>query len=305
MDQIDRYIADLHIFIGSSKVPILQEHEQAYRSFTGNARQRKGEPDIEVDLLLEAPPDDADWVKIFEDGQTWSVYRCQREYFLCFAPLRHGEDPIWVARFKRDCGHVIVYCDEKRICLEGKKSGIINPVRYPLDQHLIMYHLSQAGGALIHAAGWKVNGKGFIFPGRSGAGKSTLSRLFSCRERWLGLSDDRVLIRKREKDIHCYGTPWPGEGGYAMNEGSELSGIFFLCHAVENRIKALTIGEALKRLLPVVSIPWYDREICLNIIEFCRDCLSQIPVYELCFEPRTSMVDYFERFIQSELVLAS
>lgn len=299
IDQILLNIADLQISINSSQLPILQEQDQAYRAFEGDRSNRKTLPDIEVDLQLGESPEVCGWKKIFEDEESWSVYRCENEYLMCFTPARHGKDPLWIARFQKDCNHVVVHCSGKLVNRRNGNPYVVNPVRYPLDQHLIMYHLAGAKGALIHAAGLCFRGEGLIFPGCSGAGKSTLTRLLSENEEWQGLSDDRMLIRKMERSIRCYGTPWPGEEGIACNLDASLSGMFFLCHGSDNSVKELTPPEALKRLLPVVSIPWYDQDTCVCILQFCDDLISQVPIYELCFKPTVEIVDFFEEHFKS------
>jgi hypothetical protein len=300
MNQIRLKIADLHIMINSSQLPIHQEQDQAYHPFESGETGIDQEPDITIDLRVGLAPDVGGRIKIFEDDESWSVFQIDDEYLLSFQPAKHGKEPLWMARFPKDCSHVLVHCSEKLIDFRDGKQKLLNPVRYPLDQHLLMYHLSQKDGALIHAAGWEINGKGYIFPGRSGAGKSTQSRLFGIHHKWQGLSDDRMLVRKLGQAIWCYGTPWPGEEGIASNLGVNLAGIFFLCHGEDNKLRMIEPGEALKMLIPVVSIPWYDRETCLSMMYFCEDVLSQIPAYELSFRPTEEVVDFFEAFIRSE-----
>ena len=86
------------------------------------------------------------------------------------------------------------------------------------------------------------------------------------------LSDDRIVVRKIDGVFKAYGTPWAGEAGIAVNKNVPLSGMFFINHASDNRIKEITPGQAVKRLLPVTSISWYDREIMFEILTFCEEC---------------------------------
>jgi hypothetical protein len=53
----------------------------------------------------------------------------------------------------------------------------------------------------------------------------------------------------------------------------------------------------LERLLPVVSIPWYDKEKMMSILSFCEDLISNIPSYELYFKPDAEVVNVIERYI--------
>ena len=166
-----------------------------------------------------------------------------------------------------------------------------------MDQILLMYILARKHGALIHAAGIDVHGRGYIFPGKSGAGKSTITEQLAVREDIGLLSDDRIVVRKIDGAFKAYGTPWPGEARIAINKSVPLSGIFFINHASSNRIKKITPGQALKRLLPVTSIPWYDREIMSEILTFCEDLISNVPIYELYFKPSVEVVDVFKKFM--------
>jgi hypothetical protein len=300
-DHIYLNIANVHISIRSSQIPLLQRQERAYLPFEVRNGKEKIDVDIDVDLVLGSPPDTSGWTKIFEDEESWSVYRYGDEYLIQFAPKMHGVDPLWVAHLDQNSNRVVVYCNERLTLHVNGRTGLLNPVRYPLDQCLMMYHLSKVEGALTHAAGWRLEGQGFIFPGKSGAGKSTISRLLSSKRNWQGLSDDRVVVRQMAQGIECFGTPWPGEGGHAINSGVSLSGIFFLRHGNVNRIKELTAAEAMERLMPVVSIPWYDRGTCLSIIQFCEDVLSRIPAYELDFKPTLEIVAHLEGFIHSQM----
>ncbi len=110
------------------------------------------------------------------------------------------------------------------------------------------------------------------------------------------LSDDRVVLRKIGNDFSMFGTPWPGEAGAALNKGVPLSGIFFISRERDNRVRDLTRKEALERLLPVTSIPWYDREAMGQILDFCDDLSSQVLSYELCFRLDGEAVHVIEEF---------
>jgi hypothetical protein len=169
-----------------------------------------------------------------------------------------------------------------------------------VDQILLIYFLSQREGALIHAAGIDINGKGYIFPGKSGAGKTTLLKQFVAKNHKGLLSDDRIVIRKIDNNFMAFGTPWPGEGKIAVNKSVFLNGIFFITHSSVNRIEQIKPQKAFEKLLPVASIPWYDEEIMTKILSFCNDLISNIPAYELHFKPDAEVVDVFEKIVSQE-----
>lgn len=176
---------------------------------------------------------------------------------------------------------------------------LINPVSYPLDQVLLMYALTKKQGVILHAAGMKSGGKGFLFAGRSGAGKSTLSRFLSLDKNVELLNDDRMVVRKRKGRFRAYGTPWPGELGVVNNRSAPLSGLFFIHQGSTHRIRKIEPSEALERLLPVASIPWYDRTIVPRMLNFCEDLMGSIPAYDLYFKQDMNIGPVFKEFISS------
>jgi hypothetical protein len=158
--------------------------------------------------------------------------------------------------------------------------SIANPVRYPLDQILLMHTLANREGAIVHAAGLELDGIGLLFPGESGAGKSTLTRLVHGRPRVRLLSDDRIVVRHGRRGFRAYGTPWPGDALVAENTNMGLDALLFIRHGRQNRARALDGSEALRRLLPVVAVPWYDRESAEHLLAFCDSLCTAIPAYE-------------------------
>ena len=203
--------------------------------------------------------------------------------FIVFQPPDDpGRDPAWIARIDPDLQHVDVYCEKKNIAGSPVSPVIDNPVRYPLDQILLINCLLGIG-LLIHAAGISINGKGFLFAGPSGAGKSTICSLFQEVGINSILSDDRMVVRKKGNDFLMYGTPWAGDAGIAVNNSATLHGIFFLNQSSENYIRELSSGESLDKFFKVASIPWYDKIDLQRSLGFCDDLLKEINMYELHF----------------------
>ena len=294
----------------TGKIPgiLFQEHELSYQSFLIKSNNKNRNPDpgtltikISLELTNGDMPDTRGLPKLFDSGQSWLMYREGDVYWAVLHPPAH-EKPLWAARFHRDVKEVTIFCHRQLLQKKNGKTMILNPVRYPLDQVLIMYILAQHQGAVIHAAGIEIKGKGFIFAGPSGAGKSTLARLFNAS---LGqnnptaavLSDERMVTRKINGRFNAYGTPWHGEEGTTRNKGVPLSGIFFLNHGKENTAVPLKPQQALERLLKVTSIPWYDREVMPEVLLFCEDLITRVPLFELHFTPGLEVV----RFLQTHI----
>jgi hypothetical protein len=169
-----------------------------------------------------------------------------------------------------------------------------NPLAYPADQVLLMYLLARRCGAIFHAAGFGWRGCGFVFLGRSGAGKTTLSRLLLGRPGWEPLSDDRVIVRRIGEGHLLFGTPWPGEAGLAENGWFPLNGLCFLRQGSVNRLAALQPRAALERILPLSSIPWFDREALGPVLDFLGSLAAAVPAWDLEFRDDASVAELLE-----------
>ncbi|MEW6109942.1 MAG: hypothetical protein AB1632_12360 [Nitrospirota bacterium] len=281
----------------SCRQPVtLNDPEQKYRPFfvnTGTAIDS-----IDINLELKNLPDTGKMTRIFDSLQSWSLFLDGDDYFFEYKPPSFNE-PFWIARLQSTSERATVHCGEALINRNGCNPAVTNPLCYPLDQLLLMYILARREGGLIHAAGMRLDNRGFVFPGRSGAGKTTLSRLLLWHNNIGMLSDDRIIIRRIDNAFRIFGTPWAGEAGIAGNENSPLYGIFFLHHDSGNRIREIKPAAALKKLLPVVSIPWYDEKTMSDILFFCGDLVSHVPAYEFYFKPDNEAVHFLEKFISS------
>ncbi len=236
---------------------------------------------------------------LFNAQDSWYIYKDDRFYSVVLHPPGF-QTPLWLVRIDHHFSNGIVYCTEHSTHRQNHQVTLYNPLSYPLDQILLMHYLARIGGMIIHSAGWRRNNSGWIFAGKSGAGKSTLSNLIVSETGGTFLSDDRIAVRKIGQEYLMYGTPWPGDAGYAVNESVPVKGIFFLNKGIQNDIKRLTISDAIVRLMPVVSIPWYDREKVTLMMDFCDALMGCIPMYELTFKQDKSVVAVLEQFIHEQ-----
>jgi hypothetical protein len=317
---INMEIAGINFAVTCNNSIILRGPGPAYQPFLEEVNKNPRVADTHIRIELGGIPDTENLTKIFESGPSWTMFLDEDTYFLASNPPGLVSEPNWLARINRHFTEATIYCSEIFVSRRNGRTVLSNPVSYPLDQILLMYILARRQGALLHAAGIDTNGRAYIFPGKSGAGKSTITRLFAALGDKGLLSDDRIAVRKIDGGFRAYGTPWPGEAGVALNKSVPLSAIFFINHGSTNRIKEITPQEALARLLPVTSIPWYDREVmdkiltfCEDlsipwydrevmdkILTFCEDLISSVPIYELDFRPSIEVVDVFERFISTQ-----
>lgn len=284
-----------------SDVPLLQIDNPSYQSFLCVHGQPTEEAsDIDISVVTTLCPVTESPVS-FGAGDVWRVQVEPSGYVLSF--YRIGEErPHTVARVDADTTRVTVHVDQEVLLGESCSMGLPNPVRYPLDQLLLMNHLASRGGVIAHAAGVIVDEQVLVFCGRSGAGKSTVSRLFLAAG--LGeavLSDDRVILRTASEGVgsvmdggqarvQVWGTPWPGDAGLARNLGAPLGGLFFLAQAAETALTPLDAGAAMRRLVPVVSGPWYDREKGGQVMATCARLVEEFLCFDLHFRVHEEVV---------------
>ena len=251
--------------------------------------------DVEV-ATSPFPPCDAPL--LFDGGIAWTMQPEDTGYRLCFRRgerLTPGEarSVHTVACSDDPTTHVKVYAEQDVEPLSARPGRLTNPVRYPLDQLLLMNHLASRGGVIVHAAGVVMGGGALAFPGVSGAGKSTLARLM-LDAGWADslLSDDRMILRAaregdvdNEADVVAWGTPWPSDARVARNACAPLSGLLFLVKSEQNELVPLTPSEATRRLMPVVTCPWYDAERLPGVLDTCAQIVESTPCYEMRFRP--------------------
>jgi hypothetical protein len=298
MDEYQLEIAGITLSIASPYPIDPKSIREIYRPFFKKDPLANSHPHLRVHFVFDDFPHTPKYKEVFDSGQSWSMHQEEGEYHIHFDPRKDGSDPYWQARFNADCTMVTVNCSDEMLIQNGEQQWIKNPLQYPLDQLLAVFHIASRKGALIHAAGAIINGRGLLFPGRSGAGKSTITRQFATAKRDFELlSDDRIIVRKIDDAYTMFGTPWPGEAGIAKNTSHPLHGIAFIHHGTKNEIKEIDPKIALKQLLPVVSIPWYDEAIMLMIVDFCEGLVTTIPTYELHFKPDVEIANFLEDFL--------
>lgn len=252
---------------------------EAFISADGDA-----DHEVEVDVTTaDLPP--VDGRVLFDTEVAWRLRLAAERYGLSLR--RDGVDTA-VMTFDRRVTSVRL---RSPALAEPDSDVAINPFCYPVDQVLTVYALAERRGVLVHAAGLERDGRVILFPGVSGAGKSTISRLLAGRNGWTLLSDDRVILRQRDSGWCAYGTPWPGEAGFASPRCAPLAGIYFLRKADAHRATRLTPSAALRALMPVASIPWFDPEVFPSVLDTCGELTRELPAGELLFRRDPGVAD--------------
>jgi hypothetical protein len=277
-------IGAINFKVSGPQTSLNQPYDPSYKNFISPGSSKKNS--VSVRLLPDADmPDLTTLSKIFDTPHSWSMYSNSDSRYIAFHPLGNNAAPKWITRINANLRNIDVFCDKS-----------INPIRYPLDQ-LLLINLLVGQGLLIHAAGMRIDDRGYIFAGPSGAGKSTICELFKNTKNCTFLSDDRIVICKTGQDIFMYGTPWPGDAGVAVNEYARLHGIFFLKQSNENCINELNGADTLNYLFKVASLPLYDDGDMEKSLHFCEDLLNHVKFYELNFNPDPEIVQEVVSFV--------
>jgi hypothetical protein len=273
-----------------SPYPLLDEADDlAYFSFLApDLAPHASEAAIEVEVVFSSSPVN-DSALIFDSDIAWHMQRESEGYRVSFRRL--GLETIHTVMLAdRPTTKVQIYVHQDEAPERPPAEGLDNPVRAPLDQVLFMNHLAFRRGVICHAAAAVIQGKALLFPGFSGAGKSTLCRMFvaaGLRDRLL--SDDRVILRLGGPDgkdgdaVTAWGTPWHGDALIARNEAAPLAALLFLVQADTDEVVPIQAGAAMRRLMPLVSSPWYDPERLPAVLETCGRVVETVPCYELHF----------------------
>ncbi len=232
---------------------------------------------------------------LMQTDSAWSIFAAPAGIDILFHPPQ-AASPLWIARFNKDEMMVDFFFDKGLV--DADKGLAFHPLGYPLDQILAMHVLPHYGGGILHAAVSASSRAVFIFAGRSGAGKTTLARLIH-RCAWSEvLSDDRAIIMPgQQSGYRVFGTPWPGEGGYARNLSRKLDGIFLIRHGARNKIEDLKGARAAAELFSLMSVPLYDRKLVEASIELCEDICSRVPVRRFFFRPDISSLKLLDSFL--------
>ena len=138
-------------------------------------------------------------------------------------------------------------------------------------------------GFYLHASAVARDGKAYLFSAPSGTGKSTHTRLWQQEfgPDTVVFNDDKPALRLRDGVWYAYGTPWCGKDDINQNMKVPLAGICFLKQGSENRIRRLSVQEALQKILEQTVWKRLPLEQMDRLMGYLDHLLTNIPVFEL------------------------
>jgi hypothetical protein len=256
------------------------------------SKHSDGNCDIEMEVSwadkLEAP----NVSPLFESGGLWTCYPVAEGHQFYFSSQSLGKTPYKAAWFDEGfkCGQILL----NRRYFSG--ADPILPLEYPIDELIMTHRLARGEGAEVHALGVvDRDGRGYLFLGHSGAGKSTTARIWKGEAGVELLSDDRIILRKRDGEFWMYGTPWHGDAGVASPGSARVTSIFVLEQAPENKIVCLKPSQAVAELFARSFTPQYLSEGLQFTLEFLEELAVRIPCSMFRFLPNASAVEAVRR----------
>jgi hypothetical protein len=270
-------------------------------------RGEGGSPDISIRVRRIDRIEPATEPAAFDSGSVWRLYDDKGGFCFDFQTPVLGNLP-----YKR----LVIdqqFC-RAELLVNGQyfgDAGPVVPLDYPLDELLIMHRLTQEKAIELHGTGIvRPNGEANLFVGHSGAGKSTTTRLWTATEDVEVLSDDRIIVRRDEKQqiprfarndkraykMRMYGTPWHGEAMFASPNSAPLSRIFVLEHGHGNVITPLSSSQAVAELFARSFVPFHRHEYVDSALVFLEELVDAVPVYRYAFEPDQRSVDKILHF---------
>jgi hypothetical protein len=158
---------------------------------------------------------------------------------------------------------------------------------YSVDSVLRIVHtlvLARQGGFLLHAASAILNGKAFLFAGVSGAGKTTIASLAPPDVTLL--TDEISYIRREASGYIAFGTPFTGElDKPGENISAPVAALYLLAKGKQNRIDAISAGEAARSLLANILFFAEDEALVQSVFHTAFEFVHRVPVARLTFVP--------------------
>lgn len=167
-------------------------------------------------------------------------------------------------------------------CVEATECNNTSALRFALWFAYSMLAV-KAKTTFVHSSVIVYKGRAVLFLGESGTGKSTHTRL------WLNniegshlLNDDSPVLAIEDGMPVVYGSMWSGKTPCYFSRRFPLAAVVRLSQAKENRIRRLSVPEALGALQP--SLPpalMQDEMFADSLIDIVSDTIRCVPVYHL------------------------
>ncbi len=231
---------------------------------------------------------------VVHDRAPWRVYRKDSGWlYFCYSNTFDEQHWVHVTAFSRDHSHARVFRNPE---FPSAAAGGNSLTGFPTDQLWISQLLALRQGFYLHSSGMVMSGRGLLFVGHSEAGKSTITRMLNPAA--TVLCDDRIIVRRRNREWRVYGTWSHGEIPDVSDADAAVAAVFFLEKSSDNRL--VPIGDRMdrrRRLLsclirPVATPEWWEATLPL-----VYDLADSVPCYAMRFDRSGAIVGQIEKRI--------
>jgi hypothetical protein len=202
-----------------------------------------------------------------------------------FVPIEPGP---WVMNVTHHAGRIMFesYLEAGEADLNKGSGQVVMAPEGSLENFLRVVYAwlcLRGGGLLLHAAGVIRDGCGYAFFGPSGAGKTTTTRL--SQDVAQVLSDDLVIIRRRDGRYVLCGVPFRGEMVEAprLNAQAPLIGLYRLRKDQRHAVEPLSMAEGVAELVAAAPFVVADRAAAAELMNVCSALMAAVPVRALHF----------------------
>ncbi|MFN0063359.1 MAG: hypothetical protein ACKVPX_12705 [Myxococcaceae bacterium] len=246
-------------------------------------------PDLVLTVRREVRRISEDARCTFDSGGVWISHETATDFWISLRSALFLSAPYLVARISKNqpTGELYVHPNYA----QGRT---LDPLEYPLDELLFLGLIAKGQGLEVHAAGVDAGPHGgWLLLGHSGAGKSTASGLLI--ESGLGeiLSDDRIVLRRRDSkggsEWWMFGTPWHGTGAHAVPRGCPLKRIYVLSHAPVTRLGELPRSVFTAEIVARTFHPLYAPHVLAYTLKSIEHLTQDVPCRTLAFRPDREM----------------
>lgn len=235
-------------------------------------------PEPDGDLVFDARPNR--W-RLLSSGDRYAF-----EIFATHPPHRRTQLASMSSDFHS--GEVAIRCSRR---VPNPRWSLVRLMR-PFGELLMINLLAEGRGALLHALGVNDHGRGLLFVGRSGAGKTTLGELYHRFGDARILSDERVIVTRRDGRLALSGTPWPGGGFRVAPETVPLERIFFLEHGSCNALIPDRPLALYGLLFQQMFLPFWSRHGLDFAMTFADELVRLVPAHRLSFVNDASVIEF-------------
>lgn len=153
---------------------------------------------------------------------------------------------------------------------------------------------------ILHSSSIQYQGKAIAFIGDSGVGKSTQASLWQQYEDVQMIAGDRSGIYLNGSEVYICGIPFDGSAHCFTNFVSPLVGVVVLKQGQEEVLERLNVREAFKEVYSQMTINTWNEKFNKDVIDFCFQVITQIPVYRLTCRISKNAVDVVRRELFGE-----